>query len=116
MTDIFRLLNNSNRCFIIAEAGSNWKTSTYKKSISRAKKLIDIAADAGADAIKFQTYNANSVYVKNAGKSNYLKKSGFDKDIYKIFEKFSMPYSILPILSKHCKKRKIFLMSTPFCL
>ena len=41
--------------FIIAEAGSNWKCGSFKEDLDRAKKLIDIAASSGADAVKFQT-------------------------------------------------------------
>jgi len=103
-----------NHIFIIAEAGSNWKSGTYKNDLKRSKKLIEIAADAGADAIKFQTYNPKTVYVKNAGHSSYLKKSGLNEDIFKIFKKHSMPYKMLPVLAKHCKKNKILFMSTPF--
>lgn len=111
---IRNLLNNKNHCFVIAEAGSNWKARTQNQSIARAKKLIDTAAKLGADAIKFQTYNAKSVYVENAGKSKYLKNKGIEKKVTEIFDKFSMPHSMLPILSQHCKKRRIELMSTPF--
>lgn len=106
--------NNPDHCFIIAEAGSNWKASSKRESINRAKKLIDVAAKSGADAIKFQTYNAKSVYVENAGESKYLEKNGIRKKITDIFDEYSMESSMLPILSKHCQKRKILFMSTPF--
>ena len=43
--------------FVIAEAGSNWKVGKYKDDLTMAKKLIKEAAKAGADAIKFQTFN-----------------------------------------------------------
>ena len=104
----------SNSVFVIAEAGSNWKSGTYKNDLNRAKKLIEIASDAGANAIKFQTYNPETVYVKNAGSSSYLQKSGLSEDIFKIFKKHSMPYEMLLFLAKHCKKNKILFMSTPF--
>ena len=116
MAKIKSLLNNPNHCFVIAEAGSNWKARTQKQSIVRAKKLIDIAASSGADAIKFQTYNAKSVYVENAGKSKYLMKKGIKKDVIEVFNKFAMSHSMLPILAQHCKKRKIHFMSTPFSI
>jgi len=103
-----------NRVFIIAEAGSNWKASSSNSSLKRAKKLISIAANCGADAIKFQTFNPNLVYVPNAGKSNYLKKNGVNKSINEIFKENSMPYEMLPKLSNFCKEKKIMFMSTPF--
>ena len=67
---------NHNEVFVIAEAGSNWKVGTHDQDILRAQELIEAAAIAGADAIKFQTYNAASVYSENAGKSDYLSKQG----------------------------------------
>jgi N,N'-diacetyllegionaminate synthase len=107
-------LNDSKHIFVIAEAGSNWKVGSYKKDIERAKKLIKVAANCGADAIKFQTYDPKTVYVPNAGKSKYLHKLGLDKNIFEIFQKYSMPHKMLRDLSIICKKEKILLMSTPF--
>ena len=57
------VLDDPRHIFIIAEAGSNWKAGTYQNDIKRATKLIKLAATAGANAIKFQTYNPNTVYV-----------------------------------------------------
>lgn len=102
------------RVFIIAEAGSNWKTGSYSADIKRAKKLIHIAASSGADAIKFQTFRANTVYVPNAGNSNYLERTGIKKSINKIFENSEMPYEMLPEIYEYCNKEKIEFMSTAF--
>ena len=100
--------------FIIAEAGSNWKCGSYNDDIVRAKKLIDIAKSAGCDAVKFQTFRAESLYVQNAGTSDYLSKQGMNNDIQKIFESLSMPYKMIPELANYCSKNKIMFMSTPF--
>ena len=54
----------SNRVFIIAEAGVN-----HNGDINLAKKLIDVAAKAGADAVKFQTFKAQNLVSKNAQKA-----------------------------------------------
>ena len=108
------VLDDPRNIFVIAEAGSNWKVNSYQNDVKRATKLIKLAASAGANAIKFQTYDPKTVYVPNAGKSKYLRKSGFDKDIFKIFQKYSMPHKMLKELSKICKQEKILLMSTPF--
>ena len=67
--------------------------------MKRAKKLIKVAANCGADAIKFQTYDPKTVYVPNAGKSKYLHKLGLDKNIFEIFQKYSMPHKMLRDLS-----------------
>ena len=87
-------LNDKKHTFVIAEAGSNWRTRDIKTSIKRAKKMILVAKSSGADAIKFQTYSSERVYVPNAGNSNYLSKSGMNKSINQIFDQFSMPHSV----------------------
>jgi N,N'-diacetyllegionaminate synthase len=113
MKPIYKKIKNSSEVFIIAEAGSNWKCGSRKQDISQAKKLIKTASLCGADAIKFQTYDS-SVYVENAGMSNYLSKKGIRKSINKIFNEFSMSYEMLPVLKKFCQQYKIEFMSTPF--
>jgi N,N'-diacetyllegionaminate synthase len=60
----------SKKVFIIAEAGVN-----HNGSIVIAKKLIDVASNAGADAVKFQTFKAESLATKNAKKAMYQKKN-----------------------------------------
>lgn len=100
--------------FIIAEAGSNWKMGTPERDVEMAKALIDVAADAKADAIKFQTYKSETVYVPNAGESNYLTESGIKESITKIFTDLSMPYEMIPLLADYCKTKNIQFMSTPF--
>ena len=105
-----------NKVFIIAEAGSNWKTGTIEQDIQMAKALIDTASDAKADAVKFQTYKSKTVYVPNAGESNYLSESGVKESITKIFDNLSMPYEMIPILSEYCKNNNIQFMSTPFSI
>jgi len=100
--------------FIIAEAGSNWRMGDAKRDMKMAKTLIDIASDGKADAIKFQTYRSESVYVPNAGDSDYLSKSGIKESINKIFDDLSMPYEMIPQLSEYCNSKNIEFMSTPF--
>lgn len=104
----------NSKVFIIAEAGSNWKVGSYNADLKRAKKLIQIAAQSGADAIKFQVFRASTVYVPNAGNSDYLEKSGIKKSINKIFQKSEMPYGMLPEISDCCKKQNIEFMATAF--
>ena len=103
-------LNDTNHTFVIAEAGSNWKVGSYVKDLQQAKKLIDTAKKCGADAVKFQTYSSKGVYVSNAGKSNYLAKSGVDKKITDIFDEFSMPHKMIKQLSAYCKRKKIIFL------
>ena len=98
---------NSEHTFIIAEAGSNWRMGTMERDLKMAKILIDIASESGADAIKFQTYKAETVYVPNAGNSNYLSDAGIKESITKIFQDLSMPYEMIKNLSEICNKENI---------
>jgi len=79
-----------------------------------ARALIDVAIEAGADAVKFQTYKPETVYVANAGQSDYLADAGIKEDIRDIFADLSMPYEMLPELAEYCKQGGIEFMPTPF--
>jgi len=114
MKKILNIFDNQNHTFIIAEAGSNWKVGSYQQDLKQAKKMIKIAAQSGADAIKFQTYTSKNVYVENAGQSNYLSKNGIKKSINNLFDEFAMPHEMIHELSRSCKKNRILFMSTPF--
>lgn len=109
-------LNDPYHTFVIAEAGSNWKCGTYEEDLKRARDLIKTAAKAGADAIKFQTYRDEGVYVEDAGKSKYLSEHRINQNINDVFEYLSMPYEMIPELSQYCKQENIIFMSTPFSI
>lgn len=100
--------------FIIAEAGSNWKMGTPSRDLEMARSLIEVASESGADAIKFQTYRAESVYAVGAGSPGYLVKRGLSNSIEQIFKDHSMPYEMIPEIASYCKSRGIEFMSTPF--
>ena len=102
--------------FVIAEAGSNWKVDSYENDLKQAKKLIDIASKAGADAVKFQTFHTETIFVPDAGKIDYLYQKGITESINDIFDKISMPYEMIPELAEHCKRNEIMFMSTPFSI
>ncbi len=104
----------SNKVYVIAEAGSNWRMGTPKRDLAMAHSLIDVAVQAGADAVKFQTYRPETVYVSNAGQSDYLCDAGIREDIRDIFADLSMPYEMLPELADYCRRAGIDFMSTPF--
>lgn len=114
MDDIYQNLQNQFHTFVIAEAGSNWKCGSYNEDLERAKDLIKVASKAGADAVKFQTYKAETVYVPDAGKSEYLSEHGIKQNINDIFEHLSMPYEMIPKLAEICEEENILFMSTPF--
>lgn len=108
--------DNPSHVFVIAEAGSNWKCGTYEEDLNQAKQLINAAVKAGADAVKFQTYKPETIYVPDAGKSDYLSKYGIKEDINDIFEHLSMPYEMIPELAKYASQENIIFMSTPFSI
>lgn len=102
-----RAIGPDEPAFIIAEAGSN-----HNGDLETAKELIDVAADAGADAIKFQTFRAEDLYVEESGEVEYLDDD--DRSIYDIIESMEMPYDWIPTLYEYCRERDILFMSTPF--
>jgi len=104
--------NDLDEVFIIAEAGSNWKAGNPEEDEARAKKMIECAAEAGASAIKFQTFRAESVYAPNAGQCDYLP----GEDIGKLFKNLEMPYELIPKLATWCQEQDIEFMSSVFSL
>ena len=101
-----RLVGRDEPTFVIAEAGSN-----HNGDLSIAKELIEVAADAGADAVKFQTFRAEDLYVEESGDVEYLDD---DRSIYEIIESMEMPYDWIPELHDYCHEQGVQFMSTPF--
>jgi N-acetylneuraminate synthase len=101
-----RAIGDGAPCYVIAEAGSN-----HNGSLPQALALIDVASEAGADAVKFQGFRARTLYPRNAGKSDYLKD---ERSIYDIIEAMEMPVAWIPILAAHCRARGVHFLCTPF--
>jgi len=70
-----RVIGEGEPCFIIAEAGVN-----HDGDIEKAKRMIDIAINAGADAVKFQTFTGERLASKDAFLATYHKKGAVSKD------------------------------------
>jgi N-acetylneuraminate synthase len=104
-----RFIDKAQPCFVVAEAGSN-----HNGSIEQAKKMIDVAADAGADAVKFQVFRAKTMYPNKPIEVRYLKNMGIEEDLYSIIKRFEVPYEWLDGLCGYAKKRGIVFMATPF--
>lgn len=105
---------NAGRVFIIAEAGSNWRMGGPERDLKMAHALIDAAASAGVDAVKFQTYRAETLYAQGAGESDYLAAAGIKEPIEAILKDLEMPYEMIPALAARCRARGVRFMSTPF--
>lgn len=100
------------KIFIIAEAGVN-----HNGSIELAKKLIDAAVEAGADAVKFQTFKAESIISKFAPKADYQKKNTeHNESLLDMLKKLELSYKDFKDLKKYCDNKGIMFLSTPFDL
>jgi len=98
--------------FIIAEAGVN-----HNGDISLAKQLIDIAANAGADAVKFQTFQAEKVVSRNAPKAQYqTQTTGTTESQFEMIRKLELSDLDHEVLISHAQSRRIEFLSTPFDL
>lgn len=96
--------------FIIAEAGVN-----HNGSPELAKKLIDVAADAGADAVKFQTFKADRLVSKTAQKAAYQQQTtDASESQYAMIKKLELDEATHKELIAHCKTQNILFLSTPF--
>jgi len=96
--------------FIIAEAGVN-----HNGSLDMARALVDVAAEAGADAVKFQTFKAELLATAQAAKASYqvanTKEDGRQLEMLRALE---LPLEAHHALVEHCNARGIRFMSTGF--
>jgi len=100
------------KVFVIAEAGVNHNGST-----NLAKKLIDVAIDAGVDAVKFQTFKAQNLATKYANKANYQKNlTSLKESQFEMLKKLELSKEIHLNLINYCKSKDIEFLSSPFDL
>ena len=98
------IISKKNKCFIIAEIGSN-----HNNKLSYAYKMIDLAKKSGADAVKFQTFKAEKHFSKYAPSFKFLK----NKPMYKLIKELEINRSWHKKLLDYCKKKKIIFFSSP---
>jgi N,N'-diacetyllegionaminate synthase len=101
-----RTLGLSGPCFVIGEAGSN-----HNGSFEQALALIDVAARAGCDAVKFQVFKARRLYPKAAGRSDYL---GDERSIFDIIAAMELPEDWLPRLRARADEHNLAFIVSPF--
>lgn len=100
------------KVFIIAEAGVN-----HNGNLELAKKLVDVAADAGVDAVKFQTFKAEKIVCKNAAKADYQKATtDAQQSQFEMLKKLELTETMHNQLIEYCRKKDILFLSTPFDL
>lgn len=95
--------------FIIAEAGSN-----HNKSLEQAKKLIDAAAAARVDAIKFQTFSAEKLVAESNFKAKHLDKVDKSSSTHEIFKKIELPHEWHAELARYAEAKGLIFLSSPF--
>jgi len=105
-----RTVSQQSPVFIIAEAGVN-----HNGNLKTAFRLIDAAVAAGADAVKFQTFNAEDVVIGSGKMAEYQKRNiGKTSDSQlKMLKKLELPDHFYGPLIKYCKDKKIIFLSTP---
>jgi N-acetylneuraminate synthase len=105
-----RRIGHAEPCFIIAEAGVN-----HNGSIERAFELIDRAAAAGADAVKFQMFKAERLVTRTAPTADYQRKAvGTGETQYDMLKRLELDAHAFEQLAARCKARKILFLATPF--
>ena len=97
-------------CFIIAEAGVN-----HNGDVEMAKRLVDVAAEAGADAVKFQTFKAEQVVSTTAPKAEYqVETTGSSQSQLEMLQALELSREAHVELQAYCRERGVLFMSTPF--
>jgi len=105
-----RVVGEHAPCFIIAEAGVN-----HNGNINLAKRLVDVAIQAGADAVKFQTFKAEDVVTETAEKAEYQKKTtGAEESQFVMIKRLELGERDFKKLFDYSHSRGIIFLSSPF--
>lgn len=104
-------INREKGVYIIAEAGVN-----HNGSLTMAKELVQIAKNAGADAVKFQTFQAENIVTKDAEKARYQKENMSSEDAVQLsmLKRLELPFEDFLELAAYAKQLSIDFLSTPF--
>jgi len=104
-----KTITKNSPCFIIAEAGVN-----HNGDLTIAKKLVDAAKEAKADAIKFQTYKTEDLVTKTSQTANYQKENTkTNQTQFEMLKKLELQYEDFKELKEYCDKKEIIFLSTP---
>jgi len=104
-----KLIGEGSPCFIIAEAGVN-----HNGSLKLAKELIDVAKEAGADVVKFQTWITEEIITKTAPKAEYQNETtGKEESQYEMLKKLELSQKDFRALKRYADKKRIIFLSTP---
>ncbi|MBN1800511.1 MAG: N-acetylneuraminate synthase family protein [Candidatus Lokiarchaeota archaeon] len=104
-----RKIGKNQPVFVIAEAGAN-----HDRNLNQAKKLIEIAADAEADAVKFQTYSAETLYSKKTTTPDYLEGKMEQESVWQMIKNIELPREWQGELADYSRSHDLIFLSTPF--
>ncbi len=97
-------------CFVIAEAGVN-----HNGDLPTALRMVEAAADAGADAVKFQTFRAERLVTCSAPKADYQQRTTDPAESqYEMLSRLELPEAAYGPVLERCRVRGILFLSTPF--
>ena len=100
----------SDKVLVIAEAGVN-----HNGNMDCAKRLVDVAAECGADAVKFQTFVSENCISRWADKAAYQKNTtGETENQLAMVKKLELTFAQFTELKSYCESKKIIFLSTPF--
>lgn len=103
-------MNTEFRTLVIAEAGVN-----HNGDMELAKRLIDVAADAGADLVKFQTFSTERLSTRSAPKAEYQNHTTDQgKSQFAMLKQLELTREMHEVLIAHCQQRDIGFFSTGF--
>jgi N,N'-diacetyllegionaminate synthase len=108
--NINTIFEKKGNCFFIAEAGVN-----HNGDKEIAKKLVDVAVEAKADAIKFQTFKADDLILENTPKAEYQEDTKYpNESFHSLLKRLELSHENFKELKKYCESKKILFLSTPF--
>lgn len=109
MKNLVPVIGKDSLIFIIAEAGVN-----HNGDLETAKRLVDEAKKAGADVVKFQTFQTEKIVTSDTKQARYQTKNmGQEESQYAMLKRLELSYSNFKELKKYCDKKEIIFLSTP---
>lgn len=102
-----KVVGPGSRVFVVAEIGIN-----HNGSVNQAEKLIDAAAEAGADAVKFQTFRVDRLLIPP--RDRWVAQPDGTESAYHMLRRFELTWEDQARLKKHCDRREICFLSTPY--
>ena len=104
-----RMIRDASRCLLVAEAGVN-----HNGSVAIGHQLIEMAADCGADAVKFQTFDAASLVSLRAAPAPYQRGRSGGLGQYEMLRRLALPTAAWKEYADHARERGLLFLSSPF--